>query len=309
MKFNNKIKEIVLQTWEKFCQKCCAHKQRISSNNQQQLILSIDIQHNIVNAINESLGEQIRPFGQIVRDAVLTPFGYVIYVDTAHSRIVLLKSTCPELCKCEEGLMVRVIFDILALLKSLEENLLVYRLFSDEKYDSVLYDAGQECTPSGDSFKLNATQTLLMENGHWCIKENNSNIYQESFSFEEEIYNQLKNLLESLIYPTEGLESYILYNYQSQEDYINFKSLERAKKANWIAILVGVSSLVIGPSISLLLNNKCGQTRLADASIDSLVNAKQTIQIVRDTIIIPKQDTVKCIIIQDKTKHTKGGKE
>lgn len=306
MEKGNKIKVILEQTWRKFCNLIYSHCHK---DNKEKGSLSIAIWHTIVDRINESLGAQMMPFGTIVRNEVLTPYGYAIYVDTSNSKIVLLKSTNPEHCRCDENTMIRFIFDILALIQSLEKNLFVYRLPFEGVCDSVLYHAANEYTRVGDTYRLNATQHLSFEEGHWCIKENNNVFYQECFLLEEDIYNKLKGLFESLIFPTEGLESYISYNYQSKEDYINLKSLERARTANWIAILIGFFSLVIGPCVSLHLNNKYGQTTLSEASIDSLVNSKQTLQIVRDTIIIPKQDTVKCIIIQDKTKQTKGGKK
>lgn len=309
MTISKNILEWLRQIRKKFCDKFCPCQRGLTRIDRKKDGLSINFQHAITNRINESNEEQISLFGTILCRDVLSPLGYAIYMDKTNSRIVLLKNMNPELRKCEENSMVRIIFDILALLKLLEDKLLVYRLLPAGACDSVLYDAAEECIPVGDTFKLNATQTLSFNGEHWCIKENDIIIYQECFSFKEEIYDQLKDLLESLVYPTEELESYISYNYQSKEDYINLKSLERAKIANWIAILIGFSSLVIGPCINLLLNNKFGQTTLSEASIDSLVNAKQTMQIVRDTIIVPKQDTIKCIIIQDKTKQTKGGKK
>lgn len=306
MTIDKNILERLKQNFDKFCGFIHACKQ---TKDNKSGFLSTEIQHTIINKIMDSLRAQVVPFGTIVRNEVLSPYGYAIYVDSTNSKIVLLKNINPELCKCEEVTMVRFLFDILALTQSLEKNLFVYRVSFIEKCDSVLYHAAEECTPVGDKFKLNASQALSFEGGHWYIKENNIFIYKECFLFEEVVYNQFKALFESIIFPTEGLGSYISYNYQTKEDYINQKSLKRAKTANWIAILVGVSSLVIGPCINLRLNNKYGQVTLSNSSIDSLVNAKQTIQVVRDTIIIPKQDTVKCIIIQDKTKQTKGGKK
>lgn len=286
------------------------NKREKSKNVQNLFNVQKQLMQEIVNEINTNSLQQVLPFGEIIKNRVLSPNGYVLYIDETHERIVLLRYYNHTQYPNDESVMVRVMFGILTLIKSLIEDKSVYTIFPSYECNHVLYENANDCQRVEDNkFKINAHEYLMLEDCKWSIKSGTQVLYNECFVFEEEIYEKLKQILSSIVYPTERLEKYVKHNYQTQRDYDTQRSHSIARIANWIAFAIGILSLLFAPFISTCINNWKGYTTIEKHQFDSIMNTQKSIQLVRDTIIIHHPDTINCIIIKDNTKKKSQKKE
>lgn len=263
-----------------------------------------NIQHEIVNAINHGGLNQIEPFGNILLDKLLAPQGYSLFVDEYRESIVLLRHYNHRQYPCGDTLIVKTIFDILTLIQSLSEDNSTFSINPSYGCNRLLYSEADDLRSLKDNtlYKINDSQILTLEENEWKIKAGNENIYRQCFIFKDEIYKQLKHCLDSLIYPTDRLEKYIEHNYQSQQEYDINISHKLGRKANGIALLVGLGSIFVSIIINYCSNNP-HKIEIIDEQFDSIMNKKERIRLIRDTIILHQPDTVRCVIIEDKTRQ------
>lgn len=306
-KFSNIL--LIVRNLKKIWKTCCnkfhdfQNKRQMSKNAQNLSDIQKQLMRDIVNEISTSSLQHVLPFGEIIKNKILTPNGYVLYIDETHKRIVLLRYYNHTQYPNDEGVIIRVIFGVLTLTKSLIEDYAIYSISPTYECDNVLYANANDCQRVEDNkFKINANEYLIFEEGKWNIKSGTQKLYEECFSFEEEVYERLKQNLSSIVYPTERLEKFVQHDYRTQQDYNTQKSHNIARSANWIAFAIGILSLAFAPFINTCINNKKGYTTLKTNQFDSIINTQKSIQIVRDTIIIHRSDTINCVIINDDTK-------
>ena len=291
--------------WKIFCDKLLSVQNRRQMNKNAQNLSNIQKQlmQNIVDEIKISSLQQVLPLGEIIKNKILTPNGYALYIDKKHDRIVLLRYYNHKQYPIDEGVIIRVIFGILTLIRSLVDDNSVYTIFPTYECDPFLYGRANDCQRVADNkFKINANEYLLLEEGKWSIKSGTQKLYDECFSFEEEICERLKQNLSLIVYPTERLEKFVQHDYQTQQDYNTRRSHNIARSANWMAFTIGILSLAFAPFINTYINNQKGYSTLKTNQFDSIINSQKSIQIVRDTIFIHRPDTINCVIIKDNTK-------
>lgn len=299
------IKPRVQNAWRSVCQYLRNLFLKIQPWNNPIKFSNKKIQHEIIKAINTGDVRQADPFGNIMLDKLLTPQGYAIFIDEKNNRIALLQHYNRKLYPCSDAKMVRTIFDMLTLIQSLSKDRSTYSINPAYGCNRLLCNGADDLRPleDGIKYKISEVLVLVLENNEWKIKAGNETLYKECFSFENEVHDQLKACLDSLFYPTEGLVTYINHNYQSQHEYDTEISLKRAKKANIIALVVGISALVVAPILNTCVNDFLGGTKLKVEQFDSIMSKKEKIFVIKDTIFVHKLDTIRCVIIKDETKQ------
>lgn len=168
--------------------------------------------HQILNRIEMSNLKTPRLLGELIKDIILTPYNYVLYVDELESQIILLKGDRAEDAFWDDpNNVIRFIFNLISTLQSLEKDHYIYCVNPPYICDKLLYDIANDFyeITKNLKYRIADNQTLERVNGEWVICQDSNMLFKECFVFNDNTYTLLNKYLQNFVLPTQLLSEYI----------------------------------------------------------------------------------------------------